>query len=182
MTIDSGMDVSSGGSVMVANCLERVVGSWMCSELQGALDVLGELSQSLAQDRLSDFRNGSFLSLLNSPLNEVSCVSLVVPGGAPHYITAPLFLGPLSVHFTGLTSNASTAGSSMLQLPSIVCNYTADVDQERIFDLLYSYTDYVLYFHRSGSVVFDSVEIRDCPYPIRLNTVNKIAITNSTFG
>ena len=158
--------------------------SWYCIDLQSALSALEDLSQS-TQDRSFDLGNGSSLPNQSSTLDTGDCVSLFLPAGEPHYITAPLFLGNLSVYFTGISQSESLGNrtsESILQRPSVICDYTVDVDLERIFEPDYEYIDYVLYFNRSKAVVFDNLEIINCPYPVRLNTVDKIIIRNSTFG
>ncbi len=112
---------------------------------------------------------------------------LLIPDGEAHYITTPLFLGGISVHFVGISetkdiiSNRAGLNGSILQLPSIICDYAVDVDLNRIFDLDYKYEDYVLYFNRSKAVSFRNIELANCPYPIRLNTVGQVNIHNSLF-
>ena len=109
---------------------------------------------------------------------------LLIPDGEAHYITTPLFLGGISVHFVGISEtegNRAGLNGSTLQLPSIICDYAIDVDLNRIFDLDYKYEDYVLYFNRSKAVSFRNIELVNCPYPIRLNTVDQVDIHNSLF-
>lgn len=142
-------------------------GMLMCGELQSALNFI-----------VDDFTPN------NSSLED--CVLLLLPDREIHYITAPLFLGHTSVHFVGVSStedlnNRAGLNGSRLQLPSVVCDYTVDVDLDRILELDYNYTDYVLYFNHSSSVSFQNIEMTNCPYPVRLNTVKQILIYNSLF-
>ncbi len=144
---------------------------WVCGELQSALNLLSNIDRSSS----------------NSTDNSIEdCVLLLIPDGEPHYITTPLFLGGTNVHFIGISqtediSNRAGLNGSMLQLPSIICDYTIDVDLSRIFDPNYNYKDYVLYFNRSRAVSFRNIELSNCPYPIRLNTVVQVDIHNSLF-
>jgi hypothetical protein len=56
-----------------------------------------------------------------------------------------------------------------------------DVDESRIFDLEYNYTDYTFYFNRSEVVSFEMVQFVGCPFPLRLDTVAAVTVSNSTF-
>lgn len=187
MTINSSLNQTGPGRA-IHNC--TVVSdhcargdSWMCADLQSALNKLADLSQSQVQDSPLDPTIGSIQAPSgNSTAEPIDCVLLLLPVGEPHVITTPLFLGNLSVIFTGVPNLDSKSVDSTLLLPTLVCDYTVDVNLERIFDPDYEYIDYVLYFNRSELVVFDNLEFYNCPYPIRLNTVNRIRITNSTFG
>ena len=96
------------------------------------------------------------------------CISIIVPAG-DHLVTAPVHFGAASVHMFG-------SGES-----SISCNYTVDVDESRIFDLDYSYTDYTFYFNRSEVVSFEMVQFVGCPFPLRLDTVAAVTVSNSIF-
>ena len=140
----------------------------MCGDLQSALDSLLNLSFPTNSSQAED------------------CVSIFIPAGDTHYITAPLFLGDISVHFIGVSEsedvcNSAGINGTMLPLPSISCNYTVDVDLDRVFDLNYSYIDFVLYFNQSAAVSFQNIEMTNCPYPVRVNTVDRVSIRNSLF-
>lgn len=189
MTIDSSINLSfnqTGGLSMhsVTNCtLANNLGvrgtGWNCIDLQSALNALEDLR---VQDKFFNLTNDSSSPDQNATLDTGDCVSLLLPAGEPHYITAPLFLGNLNVYFTGISLTESLNNRTTVVQPSVICDYTVDVDLERIFEPDYEYIDYVLYFSRSEVVVFDNLEIINCPYPIRLNTVDNIRIKNSTFG
>ena len=144
---------------------------WVCGDLQSALDSLLNLSFPTNSSSISQAED---------------CVSILIPAGDTHYITAPLFLGDISVHFIGISESedvCSSAGinGTMLPLPSISCNYTVDVDLDRVLDLEYSYIDYLLYFNQSAAVSFQNIEMTGCPYPVRVNTVDRVSIHNSLF-
>ena len=98
------------------------------------------------------------------------CVSIVVPAG-DHLVTAPVHFGAASVHMFGSGERSEDV--------TISCNYTVDVDESRIFDLDYNYTDYTFYFNRSEVVSFEMVQFVGCPYPLRLDTVAAVMISNS---
>ena len=104
--------------------------------------------------------------------NISDCVSIALPPG-DHLVTAPVHFGAASVHMFG-------SGESSEDV-TISCNYTVDVDESRIFDLNYSYTDYTFYFNRSEVVSFEMVQFVDCPFPLRLDTVAAVTVSNSTF-
>ena len=55
------------------------------------------------------------------------------------------------------------------------------MDESRIFDPEYNYTDYTFYFNRSEVVSFEMVQFVGCPYPLRLDTVAAVRIYNSSF-
>ena len=125
---------------------------WQCDNLQSALMMVVELTAE--QQNTSD------------------CVSIAVPAG-DHLVTAPVHFGAASVHMFG-------SGESSEDV-TISCNYTVDVDESRIFDLDYNYTDYTFYFNRSEVVLFEMVQFVGCPFPLRLDTVAAITVCNSTF-
>ena len=144
---------------------------WVCGDLQSALDSLLNLSFPTNSSSISQAED---------------CVSILIPAGDTRYITAPLFLGDISVHFIGISEsedvcNSAGINGTMLPLPSVSCNYTVDVDLDRELDLEYSYIDYVLYFNQSTTVSFQNIEMTGCPYPVRLNTVDRVSIRNSLF-
>lgn len=101
-----------------------------------------------------------------------NCVSISVPPG-DHLVTAPVHFGSASVYMLG-------SGESSEDV-TISCNYTVDVDESRILDLDYNYTDYTFYFNRSRLVSFEMVQFVGCPYPLRLDTVAAVRVHNSTF-
>ncbi len=162
--------ISITRAVTTCNQTDNSQGIVMCGELQSALNFIldPEFASNSSNNSLED------------------CVLLMVPAGQVHYITAPLFLDDINLHFVGVSdtedlSNRAGLNGSKLQLPSIKCDYFVDVDINRIFELDYDYFDYVLYFYRSSSVSFQNIEMSDCPYPIRVNTVEQITIHNSLF-
>jgi len=91
-----------------------------------------------------------------------------------HVITAPVDFGTASVEFMGLQE---ATGSP----PTIHCNYTVNVDPERIFDPDYSYVDYTVSFFRSERVSINGVRFISCPYPLKLEEVRDIVILDNTF-
>ena len=131
---------------------------WQCYDLQSALAAVAELSGSE--------------SLEENQQNTSDCVSIAVPAGN-HLATAPVHFGAASVYMFG-------SGESSEDV-TISCNYTVDVDESRIFDLDYNYTDYTFYFNRSEVVSFEMVQFLGCPFPLRLDTVAAVRIHNTTF-
>ena len=125
---------------------------WQCDNLQSALMMVVDLTAE--QQSISD------------------CISIIVPAG-DHLITAPVHFGAVSVYMFG-------SGESSEDV-TISCKYTVDVDESRIFDLDYTYTDYTFYFNRSEVVSFEMVEFIGCPFPLRLDTVAAVRIHNTTF-
>ena len=130
---------------------------WQCYDLQSALVAAVELSSNSGIENLVMERN---------------CVSIAVPAG-DHLVTGPVHFGAASVYVFGSGERSEDV--------SISCNYTVDVDESRIFDLDYNYTDYTFYFNRSEVVSFEMVQFVGCPYPLRLDTVAAVRIHNSTF-
>ena len=131
---------------------------WQCYDLQSALAAVVELS--------------GVENLEESQQNTSDCVSIAVPAG-DHLVRAPVHFGAASVHMFG-------SGESSEDV-TISCNYTVDVDESRIFERNYSYTDYTFYFNRSEVVSFEMVQFVGCPFPLRLDTVAAVRIHNSTF-
>ena len=126
---------------------------WTCCSLQAGLDIIKTVNCS---------RNTS-----------TTAVTVLVPSGE-HVIESPTHLGSASVELVGVES---TAGSPV----SIQCTYNIDVDQEQIFNLSYVYTDYTLYFNRSKSVSISNINMRGCQFPLRLDTIGRVEISNSSF-
>ena len=131
---------------------------WQCYNLQSALAAAVKLSS----------KNG----MKNLERSTSDCVSIALPPG-DHLVTAPVHFGEASVHMFG-------SGESSEDV-TISCNYTVDVDESRIFERNYSYTDYTFYFNRSEVVSFEMVQFVGCPFPLRLDTVAAVRIHNSTF-
>ena len=125
---------------------------WLCADLQSALMMVPNI-------------NGE-------QRNTTNCVSIAVPAG-DHLVTGPVHFGTASVYVFGSGERSEDV--------SISCNYTVDVDESRIFDLHYNYTDYTFYFNRSEVVSFEMVQFVGCPYPLRLDAVAAVRIHNSTF-
>ena len=128
---------------------------WQCSDLQSALVAAVNLNHS---------------SLRNS--EQQNCISITVPPG-DHSISAP-------VHFSDVSVSVFGAGGQADDV-TILCNYTVDVNESRIFDLDYDYTDYTFYFNRSEVVSFENVQFVGCPYPLRLDTVATVIVCGCTF-
>ncbi len=175
------LDWANGEALAYSNCstaisIKRTESG--CSQSDGrGMVVCGELQSAL-----------SFIvnTTSNNSSSPEDCVLLLIPEGEAHYITAPMFLDGINVHFLGVSetedlSNRSGLNGSGLQLPSVVCDYSIQVDLDKIFDLSYIYTDYVLYFNYSTSISFENIEMMNCPYPIRLDTVEQIIVHNSLF-
>ena len=102
-----------------------------------------------------------------------STATVLVPSGE-HVIESPVYLGSTSVELVG-------AGSIAGPPVSIQCTYSIDVDQEQIFNLSYVYTDYTLYFNHSKSVSISNINLRGCQFPLRLDTIGRVEISNSSF-
>ena len=152
--------IAGGTSCSRVNQLDSQVNHtvrWQCPDLQSALLAAVDLSSDLAVPENSEQQN---------------CTSLAVPPGV-HLISSPaqFFSSNLNMFGTGESSDDVT----------IFCNYTVDVDESRIFDLNYSYTDYTFYFNRSEMVSFEGVQFVSCPYPLRLDTIATVRVANSTF-
>ena len=129
-----------------------ITNQWQCADLQSALIMVPSI-------------NGE-------QRNTTNCVSIAVPAG-DHLVTGPVDFGAASVYMFGSGERSEDV--------SISCNYTVDVDESRIFDLDYNYTDYTFYFNRSEVVSFEMVQFVGCPYPLRLDTIAAVRIHNSTF-
>ena len=120
--------------------------------------------------RLGDLQSAL---MMIARLDEVrGCVRVGLAAGR-HVITAPVDFGNASVEFVGAEGSSGP--------PTIYCNYTVDVDPDRIFDPGYFYVDYTMSFSGSEYVSFDGVEFVGCPYPLRLERVRTVAIHNNTF-
>ena len=125
---------------------------WQCADLQSALMIAVEL-----EDKQQDTSN---------------CISIAVPPG-DHLVTEPVYFGAANVSIFGTGQRSDDV--------TIFCNYTVDVNESWIFDLDYNYTDYTFYFNRSEVVSFEMVQFIGCPYPLRLDTVAAVTMSNSTF-
>ncbi len=136
----------------------NITAQWQCCDLQSALAAAADLS--------------GVEILEESQRNISDCVSIAVPAGE-HVVTEPVHFGAANVYIFG-------SGESSEDV-TISCNYTVDVDESRIFDLDYTYTDYTFYFNRSEAVSFEMVQFVGCPFPLRLDTVAAVRIRNSTF-
>ena len=123
-----------------------------------------EMSSNQVNNNSEDLENASVSN----------CVSIAIPVGV-HFITEPIHFRSTNVHLF------ATEGSDSNDTATIFCNYTVDVDESRIFDPDYNYTDYTLYFNRSEAVSFEKLKFIGCPYPIRLDTVTDIGVYSSTF-
>ena len=133
----------------------EVINEWRCSDLQSALEAAENLFIDLPEQQ-------------NSP----SCISIEVPPG-DHLITTPIHFNATSVYIYGIGERANNV--------TIFCNYTVDVNESRIYDMDYDYTDYTFYFNRSEVVSFECVQFVGCPYPLRLDTVATVRVHNSIF-
>ena len=125
---------------------------WQCADLQSALVMVVDI-------------NGE-------QQNTSNCAFIMVPAG-DHLVTEPVHFGAASVYMFGSGERSEDV--------SISCNYTVDVDESRIFDLDYNYTDYTFYFNRSEVVSFEMVQFVGCPYPLRLDTVATVMVSDSKF-
>ena len=147
------MTIGGGQDSCIRTYQSGSTDQWQCDNLQSALMMVVELYAE--QQNISD------------------CVSIAVSAG-DHLITAPVHFGAVSVYVFG-------SGESSEDV-TISCNYTqVDVDESRIFDPEYNYTDYTFYFNRSEVVSFEMVQFVGCPYPLRLDTVAAVRISNSSF-
>ena len=136
-----------------------VINEWRCGNLQSALEV----AEDLFVDTLFD---------LTEQQCTPSCISIEVPPG-DHLITTPIHFNATNVYIHGTGEKASNV--------TISCNYTVDVNESRIFDMNYDYTDYTFYFNRSEIVSFENMQFVACPYPLRLDTVGTLRVHNSIF-
>ena len=116
------------------------------------------------------------VNLSLSPVGENSrqqdSVCIEVPPG-DHTLSAPIHFSNASVSLFGTGEEPDDV--------TIVCNYSVDVNESRIYDMDYDYTDYTFYFNRSEVVSFEGVQFVDCPYPLRLDTVATVRVCNSIF-
>jgi hypothetical protein len=138
----------------------NVTAQWQCYDLQSALALVAAADLSGVE------------KLEESQRNISDCISIAIPEG-DHLVTAPVHFGAASVYMFG-------SGESSEDV-TISCDYTVDVDESRIFDLDYTYTDYTFYFNRSEVVSLEMVQFVGCPFPLRLDTVAAVGIRNSTF-
>ena len=129
---------------------------WLCPDLQSALVIAVNLSLGPAAE--------------NS--EQQDCICIAVPPG-DHSISAPVHFNDASVSVFGTGGQPDDV--------TILCNYTVDVNESRIFDLDYDYTDYTFYFNRSDIVLFENVQFVGCPYPLRIDTVATVKVCGCTF-
>ena len=134
---------------------EEGVTEWTCRSLQDGLRFVQQIQQQIEGVSSNTF-------------------SLRVSSGGDHVIESPVHLGSASVELVGVGSTAEPP-------VSIQCTYSIDVDQEQIFNLSYVYTDYTLYFNRSKSVSISNINMRGCQFPLRLDTIGRVEISNSSF-
>ena len=135
---------------------------WQCYDLQSALIAAVELSSD----------NGVIENSELSQQNTSSCISIAVPPG-DHLVTAPVHFNATNLYLLGTGERSDDV--------TISCNYTVDVNESRIFEVDYNYTDYTFYFNRSEVVSFEMVQFIGCPYPLRLDTVAAVTVSNLTF-
>ncbi len=134
------------------SCVKSDVGAeWTCCNLQTALELV---KQNYWSNRT---------------------VSVLIPAGE-HVLESPVHVGSTSVELVGVQSSAAS-----LPLTNIQCTYHIEVDQNQLFNLSYVYTDYSLYFNNSKSVSISNIAMRGCQFPIRLDTIGTVEITNSSF-
>ena len=133
---------------------EEGITEWTCRSLQDGFRFVQQIQQHVEGVSSNTF-------------------SLLVPSGE-HVIESPVHLGSASVELVGV-------GSSAEPPVFIQCTYSIDVDQEQIFNLSYVYTDYTLYFNRSKSVSISNINMRGCQFPLRLDTIGRVEISNSSF-
>ena len=149
------LDAEFGGNHTAAD-------QWQCPDLQSALEAAA----------------AGMLNQVNSTLdreegqNTSNCVSIMLPPG-DHFISAPLYFGATSLYLFGLGEGPDDV--------TIFCNYTVDVNESRMFDPNYNYTDYTFYFDRSQQVSIENVQFVGCPFPLRMDTVATVGVFNSTF-
>ena len=136
---------------------------WLCPDLQSALVAAVGLSSS--QDTIAD-------NVEQQNVSTINCVSVFLPPG-DHFITAPVHFGAANVSIYGTGTQSSDV--------SVFCEYTVDVDESRIFDRSYNYTDYTFYFDRSEVVSLERLQFIGCPYPLRLDTVATVDVYKSAF-
>ena len=137
-------------------CVEKVTdgvinSEWCCCNLQSSLE---------------------FVMQLNTSDSSFTCVSILIPTGL-HFIDLPVHFGNTSVQFIGLKYGS--------ELPTIHCTYKVDVNVDRLFDLNYVFIDYTLYFEGSESVSIFNLDMLGCQFPIRLDTIARVRIANSSF-
>ena len=137
---------------------------WLCADLQTAL----MLAVDLTIGKASQLGNGT----QDHQNISTDCVSILLPPG-DHFITAPVHFGAANVSIFGTGTQSSDV--------SVFCDYTVDVDESRIFNRSYNYTDYTFYFNRSEVVSLERLQFIGCPYPLRLDTVATVDVHNSTF-
>ena len=131
---------------------------WQCPDLQSALVAAAGFNHS-SLDTVENFK-------------QQNCISIAVPPGN-HSLSAPVQFNNASVSVFGTGGEPDDV--------TIVCNYSVDVNESRIYDMDYDYTDYTFYFNRSEVVSFESVQFVGCPYPLRLDTVATVRVRNSIF-
>ena len=149
-------DSDSHSSICTGTSQSDAMSKWQCADLQSALIIAVELGDQITVGQQ----------------NTSNCVSIAVPP-SDHLVTAPVYFGGTNLYIFGT--------GEMSDDVAISCNYTMDVNESRIFDLDYNYTDYTFYFNRSEVVSFEMVQFIGCPYPLRLDTIETVRILNSTF-
>lgn len=91
--------------------------------------------------------------------SRTDCIELSLPRGQ-YFITDQLYFNTHALHLVG----------EGVRLTSLVCDYQAN-----------SSLDYTWYFNWTQSVVLERISILDCPWPLRLDTVFSLEISNCSF-
>ena len=118
---------------------------------------------------------GSLQAAVNSTLlmsantTSRSCISIIIPNGR-HFITEPAFFrSDLDVHFLGSGDDITLLCS--YSTPPLLVPFSSPSDPR----------DFTWYFNQSGSVSFENLNFEGCPYPIRLDTVATLRISDCSF-
>ena len=100
---------------------------------------------------------GSLQSATEAVL-DVDCITILIPSGH-HLVTSPVNFGAASVSFVGLNTDVT-----------VLCDYEPNPERQ-----------YTWYFNQSYEVIIENVNFMNCPYPVRMDTVRSISISNTSF-
>lgn len=96
---------------------------------------------------------------LDMAQQDFDCIAILIPSGH-HRVTNPVNFGDISVYLVGLRTDVT-----------ILCDY----------EPVSLGKQYTWYFNQSREVVIENVNIANCSYPVRVDTVQRVNIANVSF-
>lgn len=134
---------------------------WRCASLQSALTAIPVIA--------GEITNLASLYEEESSANFSDCVTVNIPSGQ-HVIGTPVYFGNISVQIIGTAQNVM-----------LTCDYTIEVNLDRLFDPTYFYVNSTMYFDRSEYFMMQEVSMFGCGFPLRLDRVGRVVIQHSSF-